>query len=99
MPLSVLERAQREQQGIRSVGAADGVLDLREAGDAALELRDGIAEDERLLIHDVHHRGNDFIADGGVLRLEIEKRNGHDGLVQMLTRSGRGTSRPVFADS
>ena len=74
---SHVEGAQRQQQGIRAVGASDGVLDLRKAGNAALKLRDGIAEDERLLIHDVHHRGNDFIANGGVLRLEIEKRNGH----------------------
>ena len=74
-----VERAQRQQQGVRTVGATNGVLDLRQAGDAALELRDGIAKDERLLIHDVHHRGNDFVADGGVLRLQVEKRNGHDG--------------------
>ena len=73
-----VERTQRQQEGIGTIGAADGVLDVRQSRHAALQLRHRIAEDERLLIHDVHDRGHDFVADRGVLRLEIEKRNGHD---------------------
>ena len=34
--------------------------------------RDRITEDERLLLHHVHHRRDDVVLDGGVLRLEVE---------------------------
>ena len=37
----------------------------------------GVAEDEQLRVDDAHHRGDDVVADRGVLRLEVEQRNGH----------------------
>jgi len=72
-----VERAQREQERIGAVGAADGMAGVRERRDFALELRDGLAEDEQLRVHDAHHRGDDFVTDGRVLCLQIEQRDGH----------------------
>ena len=45
----------------------------------ALELRDRLPEDERLIVDDLHHRGDDVVTDGGVLGAKVEQRNGHDG--------------------
>ena len=39
-PRPTVERAQREQQRVGSVGAANGVLRVRQLGDCALELLD-----------------------------------------------------------
>ena len=44
---------------------------------SALELLDGSAEDEQLGVDDLHHRGNDFIADRRVLCTEIQQRDRH----------------------
>ena len=52
-------------------------LRLRELGDLALESLDRLAEDERLVVHDLHHRGDDFVADGRVLGLQVEERDSH----------------------
>ena len=72
----------REQDRVGAVRAADGVPRVRQLGDRRFELRHGVAEDEGLRVDDLHHRGDDVVADGGVLGLEIEKRNGHDESVE-----------------
>ena len=82
-------------------------------GERSVEGRHRVAEDEQLRVDDPHDRSDDVVADGGVLRLQIEQRNGHVTLEwsgcsgarhaavrrQSRVRSGMGTSRPVFADS
>ncbi len=77
------------------------VCDTR--GQLAFEAADLFTQDERLRIHDFHHRAHHVGLDRGVLRAQIEQGNGHLRLRpergQILARSGSGTSRPVFADS
>ena len=62
---------------VGAVGAADGVLRVRELGDFALERLDGVAKDEQLGVDDAHDRGDDFVADRRVLRAQIQQWNGH----------------------
>ncbi len=87
------QRAQRQQNGIGSVGAAHRELDLGQPRDAALELRDRIAQNERLLVDDLHERGHDFVADRGVLCLQVEKRYGHNYLPIKCSRAAGGAHR------
>ena len=53
------------------------ILRVRQLGDRRLQLLHGGAEDEQLRVDDLHHRGNDFIADRGVLRAQIEQGDRH----------------------
>ena len=70
-----VERAQRKQDGIGAVRAADRVLRVRQRRDGLLELLDGLTENEQLIIDDAHHRAHDLVLDGRVLCAKVEKRN------------------------
>ena len=74
-----VERAQREQNRVGSIGATDGVPRVRQQRNALLQIRDGLAEDEALLLHDSEHRGDDVFADAGVLSAQVEHRDSHVG--------------------
>jgi hypothetical protein len=67
-----VEGTEREQDRVRTVRAADGVLRPGERGDGLLEAFDRFAENEELSVDDAHHRGYDVILDGRVLSTEIE---------------------------
>ncbi len=72
-----VERAQRQQDRVGAVGTANGVLRSRQRRDGLLELFDGLAEDEKLIVDHAHERGHDLVLDRRVLRAEVEKRNRH----------------------
>ena len=53
-----------------------------------LELLDGGAEDEQLVVDHAHHRANDFIPDQGMLGAEVEQGDRH-----VNAEGGRRTGR------
>jgi hypothetical protein len=67
-----VERAQRKQDRVGAICASDRVSRLGQLCDIALETLDGLAENERLIVDDLHHRVRDGIANRRVLSLEIE---------------------------
>ena len=70
-PRAAVERPHRQQQRVRSIGAANRVLRVRKLGDLALQLLDRRAEDEQLRVDERHHRRNNFIANRRVLRAQV----------------------------
>ena len=68
-----VERAHGDEQGVGAVGAADCVFRSGERGDVRLELGDRLAEDEGLIVYHGEHRGEDGLADGGVLGLQVKQ--------------------------
>ena len=72
-----IERAQCQEQRIRSAGATDRELRFGDLGDLMLQLFDSRSENEELGVDDLHHRGNNFVADLGVLCTQIQERYGH----------------------
>ena len=70
---------QADQQGVAAGGDGDGVRAAAVRGQLGLALGHGRAEDALLALqHGVDGRA-DFVADRGVLGLQVEQRNG-DGL-------------------
>src|SRR5690606_29696473 len=67
------ERLQREQQRVGARGAADRPARLDERGQLVLEGRDLLAEHERLALEDAIDRRADLLAQGGVLRAQVEE--------------------------
>ena len=67
-----VERHQRDQQGVRAGRDTDRVGGTAERGDLLLQRADFRAEDEVLRFDHAVHGGAHFIANGYVLRLEIE---------------------------
>ena len=77
VPRPDIERAQREQDGVRPVGAADRVTRVRESGDRALEARHRLPQNECLVVDDAHEGRDDVVTNRGVLRAKVEQGNGH----------------------
>ena len=71
------ERHQRDEQRVGARRQADGVRDAEVGRHLALERLDLGAADEPLAVGDPRHRGEDFVADRPVLRLQIQERDGH----------------------
>jgi hypothetical protein len=58
-----IQGPEREEQRIGAAGASDRIRGVTELRDRFLELLDGRAENEQLVIDDAHHGTDHFILD------------------------------------
>ena len=68
---------QADQQGVAAGGNGDGVGAAAVRGQLGLAVGHGRAEDALLALQHGVHRRADFLADRGVLGLQVEQRNGY----------------------
>ncbi len=85
----------RDEQGVGARRHADGVFDVQQRGQLALEALDLGAHDEALAVADTRHDVEDLLADRPVLRLQVQQRHVHDRLF----RSHHRLQAPVRAAS
>ena len=72
-----VQRAQAEQDGIGTAGAADCMPGARQPGDFAFQLLDAGTHDEALRLHDVGNRALDIVLNHSVLPGQVQQRHGH----------------------